>query len=316
MDSSAPYISTSARGLSKEIEIPVAWGVIAGKTFGSPSNPPVLCLHGWLDNCNSFDKLIPLLPEDKYYVAIDIPGHGLSSGIPIGMYYSIFGSVSAVESIANYFNWKKFSLLGHSLGGNINAMYSGTFPDKVDKLIIIDVIGAFPVEAKLAPSILSSSIQSYLNYETKLHVAAPRYTYDEAKHRLMTANKSLDNEAADIFLERGTRKHEDGKYSYTRDLRHRFRNPMFCTPETAVHFLNQITASTLHVMASEGSVQKARATHKEGIEKLFASFTSVKKSEYVLIEGDHHLHMVNAEQVAKHISAFLNHVTQEPSVHL
>ena len=65
------------------------------------------CFIGWLDNAGSFDKLIPLLSRGKgilytdwlvhmyihdritdlYVVAIDWPGHGLSSPRPAGELY-------------------------------------------------------------------------------------------------------------------------------------------------------------------------------------------------------------------------------------
>lgn len=50
-------------GLLSELKLTVPWGHIAAKAWGSLQGPPVLCLHGWLDNANSFDRLIPLLPQ-------------------------------------------------------------------------------------------------------------------------------------------------------------------------------------------------------------------------------------------------------------
>ena len=50
-------------GITKEIKIPMPWGFVAAKVYGNSTNPPVLCLHGWLDNCNTFDMLVPLLPK-------------------------------------------------------------------------------------------------------------------------------------------------------------------------------------------------------------------------------------------------------------
>lgn len=52
-------------GLHSELKVAVPWGHIALKVWGSQKNPPVLCLHGWLDNANSFDRLIPLLPQGR-----------------------------------------------------------------------------------------------------------------------------------------------------------------------------------------------------------------------------------------------------------
>ena len=44
-----------------------------------------LVCAGWLDNAGSFDGLIPLLSlPSPHVVAIDLPGHGLSSHRPPG----------------------------------------------------------------------------------------------------------------------------------------------------------------------------------------------------------------------------------------
>ena len=44
-----------------------------------PSDPtPVLCLHGWLDNANSFLPLAAAMSTQSL-LAVDFAGHGLSS---------------------------------------------------------------------------------------------------------------------------------------------------------------------------------------------------------------------------------------------
>uniref|UniRef100_F6S021 AB hydrolase-1 domain-containing protein n=1 Tax=Ciona intestinalis TaxID=7719 RepID=F6S021_CIOIN len=298
-------------GLSKEIAIPVPWGILAGKTFGDSTKPAVLCLHGWLDNCNSFDKLIPLLPKDKFYVCVDLPGHGLSSHISLGMFYTLFFYVATVERIVNHFKWKKFSFLSHSLGANISGMYSGTYPDKVDKLIIIDVIGVFPLDGKLAVENLRSSIESYLKYEDKLSSAAPRYTYEKAKERLLVANKSLDSHSADILLERGTTRHEDVVVFYRSKYLWNEESSNYMSTRSGLDSQNILQVTIFFIKEYHGFYTTFRSgplpQHPCHLSLISYLFYDQQKREYVVVEGDHHLHMVNAEEVAKQISPFLKH---------
>ncbi|XP_024848577.1 serine hydrolase-like protein 2 isoform X6 [Bos taurus] len=103
-------------GLISELKLAVPWGHIAAKAWGSHQAAPVLCLHGWLDNANSFDRLIPLLPKDFNYVAMDFGGHGLSSHYSPGFPYHYQNFVSEVRRVAAALKWNRFSLLGHSFG--------------------------------------------------------------------------------------------------------------------------------------------------------------------------------------------------------
>ncbi|GBP10884.1 Serine hydrolase-like protein [Eumeta japonica] len=68
----------------KEVKIPTQWGFIAGKLWGNDQQRPILALHGWQDNAGTWDTLIPLLPKEYSFLAIDFPGHGQSSWYPPG----------------------------------------------------------------------------------------------------------------------------------------------------------------------------------------------------------------------------------------
>ncbi|KAM6137094.1 LOW QUALITY PROTEIN: serine hydrolase-like protein 2 [Pterocles gutturalis] len=107
-----------------ELKFPVPWGHVAAKAWGPSEGHPVLCLHGWLDNANTFDKLIPLLPRDCYYVAMDFSGHGLSSHRPAGSPYHFLDYVTDVCRVAAALQWRRFTLMGHSMGGSVAGMVS------------------------------------------------------------------------------------------------------------------------------------------------------------------------------------------------
>ncbi|PNJ37374.1 SERHL2 isoform 4 [Pongo abelii] len=144
----------AAPGLISELKLAVPWGHIAAKAWGSLQGPPVLCLHGWLDNANSFDRLIPLLPPDFYYVAMDFGGHGLSSHYSPGVPYNLQTFVSEIRRVVAALKWNRFSILGHSFGGVVGATFSCTFPEMVDKLTLLDTL-LFPLESNEMENLLT-----------------------------------------------------------------------------------------------------------------------------------------------------------------
>nr|XP_002129625.1 serine hydrolase-like protein [Ciona intestinalis] len=303
MEERSQYVGTSKRGISREFEIRVPWGIIAGKTFGDPANPPVLCYHGWVENCNTFDQLIQLLPQERCYVAIDMPGNGLSSGFPQGTYNTLFDQVAIIERVVRHFKWKVVTLMGHSMGGNVLGMYSGTFPDKVDKLILIDTLGVHPVPAVTAPRLMGESIKA--NYSVEYPQARKRYPYDVAKSKLLDGNIALDGEAADILLERGLVENPDGTFTFTHDIRDTFPHIVTTSPEVCQQFVTKITAATQHIIASDGNFSSLSGHRKEVTEKLMDCFTSCKYHESVYVEGKHYVHLTHPELLVQPISSFL-----------
>jgi len=60
-----------------EISLNVNGKKLAALQSNRGSRHRILCVHGWLDNANSFRPLLPLI-QDAEIVAIDLPGHGHS----------------------------------------------------------------------------------------------------------------------------------------------------------------------------------------------------------------------------------------------
>ncbi|RZF42463.1 hypothetical protein LSTR_LSTR013227 [Laodelphax striatellus] len=83
----------------KEVEIPVPWGLVKGKWWGPEDRQPFLAVHGWQDNCGSFDALASLLAPEISLLCIDLPGHGLSSRMPAGLTESSQPSYEYAEMV-------------------------------------------------------------------------------------------------------------------------------------------------------------------------------------------------------------------------
>uniref|UniRef100_A0A6I8P460 AB hydrolase-1 domain-containing protein n=1 Tax=Ornithorhynchus anatinus TaxID=9258 RepID=A0A6I8P460_ORNAN len=163
---------------SGELKISVPWGHIATKAWGSSLGRPVLCLHGWLDNVNTFNRLIPLLPPGFHYVAMDFGGHGLSSHRATGFPYHFEDFVSEVLRVVTcesavqagesslrvshrplgLTRLSQPQTLLWSFGGQEEegkkGMFSCLFPEMVDKLILLDSL-PFILETKEIEHLLS-----------------------------------------------------------------------------------------------------------------------------------------------------------------
>lgn len=103
---------------------------VSGKWWGNKNEVPMIALHGWQDNANSFDTLAPLLNVSSF-LAIDAPGHGLSSHLPAGKIYNFLEYVLILRRIVKHFNWEKFPIFGHSLGSAVAYVYSSLYPNEI-----------------------------------------------------------------------------------------------------------------------------------------------------------------------------------------
>jgi pimeloyl-ACP methyl ester carboxylesterase len=109
--------------------------------WGEPDAPPLLTLHGWLDNAGSYASLAPLLRERWRVIALELPGHGHSGHLPAGINYHYVDYVSAVTTAADVLNLQRYSLLGHSLGAGIASLVAAAKPQSIDRLYLIEGLG-------------------------------------------------------------------------------------------------------------------------------------------------------------------------------
>lgn len=81
-----------------------------GKWWGPKDHQPIVAIHGWQDNCGTFDTLIALMPSNVAVLALDMPGHGHSSHFPIGQFYHVlWDGLLSLRRIVKYYKWNKVS---------------------------------------------------------------------------------------------------------------------------------------------------------------------------------------------------------------
>ncbi|HBM09637.1 MAG TPA: alpha/beta hydrolase, partial [Pseudomonas sp.] len=177
----------------EEIRLSLPHIEVAAHLYGPEDGQPVIALHGWLDNAATFSRLAPLL-EGVRIVALDLPGHGHSDHRPLGAAYNIWDYAHDVLQTAEQFGWKRFSLLGHSMGAIVSVLLAGAMPDRVERLALIDGVIPYTGEAETAPQKLGESLQKLLVVDDK---RKPVYaSFEQAVAARMKGVGAVSHEAA------------------------------------------------------------------------------------------------------------------------
>lgn len=93
----------------------------------------ILLVHGWESNASRWEKLLVYLKKSgSTIIALDAPGHGLSSGKEFNIpQYAAFIDILVQE-------FKPKHLIGHSLGGKTCLYYQSTYQNNsIEKMVIL-----------------------------------------------------------------------------------------------------------------------------------------------------------------------------------
>ena len=102
----------------------------------------VLLLHGWGGESASFQPVFDWLAQSHKVYALDLPGFGKSQISPAAWNTSDYAQF--VIAFLEKFRIPKAHFIGHSFGGRISIIVSAEYPEKVDKLILVDSAGIKP----------------------------------------------------------------------------------------------------------------------------------------------------------------------------
>lgn len=111
---------------------------IAYTSAGSSSRPPLILIHGLMSHRGVWTRTMEALKEHFFCIAFDLPGFG-NSDKPRDGEYSIARQAERAVQVADHFGFETFSVIGHSMGGQIATYLSSTLaPQRVNKLVSVD----------------------------------------------------------------------------------------------------------------------------------------------------------------------------------
>ena len=122
---------------------------IAYSSAGSPSDPPVILIHGIISHRGVWTHTVDTLRDRFFCVSFDLPGFG-DSDKPKAGDYSIAKQAERALKIADHFGFDKFTVVGHSMGGQIAVYLAANLaPQRVNRLVSV----AGVVTGKLADKV-------------------------------------------------------------------------------------------------------------------------------------------------------------------
>lgn len=118
------------------------------------SGPVVILLHGLGGDVSNWAATIPALAKQHHVYALDQIGFGQSAKPLIA--YRVATLVDFLNGFYKQAGITKATLVGNSLGGWTAAAFTLAYPDKVDKLVLVDAAGYSPERSgvKLTPETL------------------------------------------------------------------------------------------------------------------------------------------------------------------
>lgn len=264
---------------------------LAVKTWGDPGNPAIIALHGWQDNAGTFDRLASLLP-DFYWIVPDLPGHGKSEHRGKGAEYTLWAYCPEVMALADAMSLDTFILVGHSMGGGIANLLAGLYPERISKLILLDIIGV--VTSALEDTVMHMRAAVQQRVEQPLRKAG---LYSSLELAIAArAKRGITAEAASLLAARGVKQGDDG-YFWGHDQRLILKRTLSLNEEQMALFLQAIDCPVLVIASREAVVREAVIQKRVAL---------VKNIQMEKLSGGHHQHLDgDVEAIATLMGSFL-----------
>jgi len=120
------WVMKRARGDGIEIQLAIREG----------RGESILCVHGLTANCRCWDVMASGLAPAHSVLAMDLRGRGFSDKPSTG--YSLQHHIRDIFCLMENLGLERAVLMGHSLGAFISIAFAARYPERCEKLILMD----------------------------------------------------------------------------------------------------------------------------------------------------------------------------------
>ena len=268
------------------------------RRWPAPGAPKIMLLHGWMDVSASFQFVVDELVQDWDVYAPDWRGYGLTEWGKADCYWLPDYIADLDFLLGEIEQVKPLNLVGHSLGGNVAALYAGVRPARVARLANLEGFGMAPTRPEQAPKRYARWLEELRNppgfksYES----------FSELAQRLRNNNPRLSPEKAE-FLARHWGREVDGEGVVLRsDPAHKIVNPVLYRYEEVRACWREVTAPVLWVEAAESETLERLKLGADDVTERRAAFRNLRYE--VLADCGHMLHHDQPQGLARVLEDF------------
>lgn len=289
-----------------------------------PGSVPLVLLHGWMDVSASFQFVVDALSQQRFIIAPDWRGFGLTRPLGAGQDPTDYGPVDHYVSPAEYLADLDFlldaldaelgrdsgaaiDLVGHSMGGNTAMIYAGVRPGRVRRLVNLEGFG-------LPATRPAQAARRYANWIDQLkalergELALQQYdSLEGVAQRLIKTNPRLDAAKAHWLAQHWSARNEAGRWQILGDAAHKVVSALLYRADEAQAIWRCIQAPTLMVEASDDSLARWFKQGKYTLDEFHQRLTAVPDCRRARVEdAGHMLHHDQPAAVAQLIEEFLD----------
>ncbi len=100
------------------------------------SGPAILLLHGFLESSTMWSQIAPEFYDRRTIITLDFPGHGKSSVVSEEHTMELFAEIT--RALLLHLDIKKYTVVGHSMGGYVAMAMAELFPEQIEKLVLLN----------------------------------------------------------------------------------------------------------------------------------------------------------------------------------
>lgn len=195
-------------------------------TWGQPGRPPLILIHGGLDNAETWEDVAARLSQKFHVYALDLRGHGDSDWSSTGDYLPEAYLADIASFLRDVPGWPA-RVVGHSMGARLSLQLMGAMPEAIGSLVAIEGMGSETtppddidpdmrewLEKRRIRSLGSSAEKLGLWLQARLRAERKVAVHPDLESRvikqLADKKKRLTREQAELFVRTNMRKVEGG----------------------------------------------------------------------------------------------------------